>query len=175
MTHFWLLFSPKVWRALIKPRLARLFAPFVEAGLPVILHSDGQIAAILPDLLEIGMTVLNPFQPEVIDHAWLRATFGDRLACYGGISTQTVLPQGSPQDVARAVAESRAVLAPDDTGLVIGPSHRLMTDVPLENVEALLAAITPDQPSHAGSPGYPSSGSQPAEAQRARAGTGGLV
>jgi uroporphyrinogen decarboxylase len=170
-----LLFSPKMWRALIKPRLARLFAPFVEAGLPVILHSDGQIAAILPDLLEIGMTVLNPVQPEVIEHAWLRATFGDRLACYGGISTQTVLPQGSPQDVARAVAECRAVLAPDDTGLVIGPSHRLMTDVPLENVEALLAAITPDQPSHAGSPGYPSSGSQPAEAQRARAGTGGLV
>ena len=175
MTHFWLLFSPKVWRALIKPRLARLFAPFVEAGLPVILHSDGQIAAILPDLLEIGMTVLNPVQPEVIEHAWLRATFGDRLACYGGISTQTVLPQGSPQDVARAVAECRAVLAPDDTGLVIGPSHRLMTDVPLENVEALLAAINPDQPWHAGSPGYRSSGSQLAEAQRARAGTGGLV
>jgi uroporphyrinogen decarboxylase len=136
-----LLFSPRMWRALIKPRLARLFAPFREAGLPVILHSDGQIGAILPDLVEIGLTALNPVQPEVIDHAWLRRTFGDQLACYGGISTQTVLPLGLPQDVGQAVAECLAVLAPDDTGLVIGPSHRLMTDVPLENVEALLTGM----------------------------------
>ncbi|MCL7452890.1 MAG: hypothetical protein M8467_07550 [Anaerolineae bacterium] len=136
-----LLFSPRMWRALIKPRLARLFAPFREAGLPVILHSDGQIAAILPDLVEIGVTAINPVQPEVLDLAWLRRTFGDRLACYGGISTQTVLTQGPPQEVERAVANCVAALAPAGTGLLLGPSHRLMTDVPPENVEALLAAM----------------------------------
>jgi uroporphyrinogen decarboxylase len=140
-----LLFSPGMWRTLIKPRLARMFAPFREAGLPVILHSDGQIAAILPDLVEIGLTAINPVQPEVLDHAWLKRTFGHRLACYGGVSTQTVLPQGSPQEVKRAVADCLAVLAPEGTGLVLAPSHRLMTDVPVENVEALLAAMgTPE-------------------------------
>jgi uroporphyrinogen decarboxylase len=137
-----LLFSPRSWRRLIKPRLARLFAPFVEAGLPVILHSDGQIAAILPDLVEIGLTALNPVQPEVIDHAWLRQTFGRQLAYYGGVSTQTVLPHGTPDQVRAAVSACVDTLAPEGTGLVVAPSHRLMTDIPMENVEALLAAFS---------------------------------
>ncbi len=136
-----LLFSPKTWRALFKPRLARMFAVFREAGLPVILHSDGDIAAILPDLVEIGMTVLNPVQPEVLDHAWLQRTFGSHLAYYGGVSTQTVLPHGTLAEVRAAVDECVQTLAPDGTGLLLGPSHRLMTDIPLENVDALLAAF----------------------------------
>jgi uroporphyrinogen decarboxylase len=140
-----LLFSPRMWRTLIKPRLARMFAPFRKAGLPVIMHSDGQISAILPDLVEIGLTAINPVQPEVLDHAWLRRTFDSRLAYYGGISTQTVLPQGSPQEAKQAVTNCLATLAPDNTGLVLAPSHRLMTDVPLENVDALLAALIAPQ------------------------------
>jgi uroporphyrinogen decarboxylase len=139
-----MLFSPRMWRALIKPRLARLFAPFRETGLPVILHSDGQIGAVLPDLVEIGVTAINPVQPEVIDHAWLRSQFGNRLACYGGISTQTTLSQGSPEVVRGAVTDCVATLAPDGTGLVLGPSHRLMSDVPLENVESFLEAMMTD-------------------------------
>ena len=133
-----MLFSPKMWRQMIKPRLARMFAPFREAGLPVLMHSDGQIADILPDLVEIGLTAYNPVQPEVVDHVWLRNTFGDRLAYYGGISTQTVLPQGTPQDVRRAVAKCVAALAPNGTGLIVAPSHRMMNDIPLANVDALL-------------------------------------
>ncbi len=136
-----LLFSPRTWRSLFKPRLARLFAVFREAGLPVILHSDGDIAEIVPDLVEIGMTVLNPVQPEVLDHTWLRRTFGDRLAFYGGVSTQTVLPRGSPDQVRSAVDDCVRTLAPDGTGLIVGPSHRLQVDIPMENVDALLAAF----------------------------------
>jgi uroporphyrinogen decarboxylase len=138
-----MLFSPKMWRSLIKPRLARMFAPFRAAGLPIIMHSDGQISDILPDLVEIGLTTYNPVQPEVIDHAWLRRTFGNHLAYYGGLSTQSMLPQASPGEVQRAVAECAAVLAPENTGLMVAPSHRLMTDVPMENVEALLEALAP--------------------------------
>jgi uroporphyrinogen decarboxylase len=136
-----MLFSPKMWRRFFKPRLAQLFAPLREAGLPVIMHSDGQIQAILPDLIEIGLSALNPVQPEVLDHSWLRATFGDRLAYYGGISTQTVLPYGAPDVVRKAVADCVKYLAPEGTGLVIGPSHRMMTDIPMENIEALLHAL----------------------------------
>lgn len=133
-----MLFSPKMWREYIKPRLARLFAPFLERGLPILMHSDGQIQNILPDLVEIGLTALNPVQPEVLDHKWLYEHFGGRLAFYGGISTQSVLPLGTPQDVEQAIKACLADLAPEGTGLVIAPSHRLMTDIPLENVEVML-------------------------------------
>jgi uroporphyrinogen decarboxylase len=136
-----MLFSPKMWRKFIKPRLAQMFAPFREAGLPVIMHSDGQIQPIIPDLIEIGLTALNPVQPEVLDHAWLRQSFGNRLAYYGGVSTQTVLPNGSRKDVEKAVQNCIQRLAPEGTGLILAPSHRMMTDIPLENVIALLDAF----------------------------------
>lgn len=133
-----MLFSPRLWRKFMKPRLARMFAPFREAGLPVILHSDGQIAPILTDLVDIGLTVLNPAQPEVINHAYLRETFGSSLAYYGGISTQTVLPSGTPDEVAAAFDACVRELAPDGTGLLLAPSHRLMSDVPTSSVIKLL-------------------------------------
>ena len=136
-----LLFSPAMWRKYMKPRMAKLFAPFRERGLPVLMHSDGQIHKILPDLVEIGLTTLNPVQPEVIEHAWLRENFKGDLAFYGGISTQTVLPYGSPDEVRQAASAAVAELSPDSTGLVIAPSHRMMTDIPMANVEAMLDAF----------------------------------
>jgi len=136
-----LLFSPRVWRTLFKPRLARMFAVFREADLPVILHSDGDIAEILPDLVEIGLTTLNPVQPEVLDHTWLKQTFGDQLSFYGGVSTQTVLPHGTPAEVDSAVRSCIKTLADGGTGLVIGPSHRMTADIPTKNLDALLASF----------------------------------
>lgn len=136
-----LLFSPRMWRNHIKPRLATLFAPFTERGLPVIMHSDGQIQEILPDLVEIGLTTINPVQPEVLNHDWLREKFAGELAFYGGISTQNVLPYGSPKNVVEAVGNCITKLAPERTGLLIAPSHRMMTDIPMANVSAMLQAF----------------------------------
>lgn len=136
-----LLLSPRTWRALFKPRLARVAAVFREAGLPLILHSDGDIAEILPDLVEIGVTVLNPVQPEVLDHAWLKQSFGDQLAFYGGVSTQGVLPHGTAAQMRAAVDACVRTLAADGSGLLLAPSHRLTTDIPMENVDALLEAF----------------------------------
>ncbi len=133
-----LLFSPKMWREFIKPRLARLFEPFKEREMPILMHSDGQIQQILPDLVEIGLTTLNPVQPEVLDHERLYQEFGGKLAFYGGISTQTVLPNGTPDDVKTAARLCIQQLAPRRTGLVLAPSHRLMSDIPIENVVAML-------------------------------------
>jgi uroporphyrinogen decarboxylase len=133
-----LLFSPEMWRQMIKPRLARLFTPFREVGLPIIMHSDGQISPILPDLVEIGLTTLNPVQPEVLDHTWLKSTFEERLTYYGGISTQSVLPYDSPIEVKEAVEKCLHTLAPNNTGLLVAPSHRMMADIPMKNVGALL-------------------------------------
>ena len=136
-----MLMSPAMWRKLIKPRLARMFAPFREAGLPIFMHTDGRVEQILPDLVEIGLTAYNPVQPEVADFTWLRNTFGKRLAYYGGISTQSTMPFGTPDDVRAAVRKAVSELAPDGTGLLVAPSHRMMSDVPLANVDALLAAF----------------------------------
>jgi uroporphyrinogen decarboxylase len=102
------------------------------------MHSDGDIAEIMPDLVEVGLTVFNPVQPEVTDHTWLRKTFGNNLAYYGGVSTQSVMPFGSPAEVRAAVRECARILAPDNTGLLIAPSHRMMVDIPMENVEAFM-------------------------------------
>ena len=136
-----LLFSPRVWRKLIKPRLARLFHAFRGAGLPVIMHCDGDIAAILPDLVEIGLTCLNPVQPEVIQHWRLFQEFGDRISFFGGISTQTTLRLGTPITVRSAAAACRADLAPDGTGLILGPSHCLRSHLPMPNVLALVESL----------------------------------
>jgi uroporphyrinogen decarboxylase len=138
-----MLFSPKLWRQLFKPRLARMFAVFRDAGLPVILHSDGDIWAILPDLVEIGLNGLNPVQPEVMEHGRLHREFGKHLSFYGGISTQTVMPTGTTGQVKEAAAACIRELAPDGTGLVLGPSHRMQSDIPVENVAAMLEAFPP--------------------------------
>lgn len=136
-----MLFSPRMWRKLFKPRLAQMFAVFTDAGLPVILHSDGDIRAILPDLVEIGLTTLNPVQPEVLDHAWLFREYGAKLSFYGGVSTQGVLPNGTPEEVREATLACARDLAPDGTGLVLGASHRMQSDIPVKNVEAMLNAF----------------------------------
>jgi uroporphyrinogen decarboxylase len=133
-----MLFSPKLWRKMIKPRLARMFAPFREAGLPVLMHSDGDIDVIMPDLVDVGLTCFNPVQPEVTDHTWLRETFGNKLAYYGGVSTQSVMPFGTPEQVRLAVKDCARILAPNHTGLVIAPSHRMMVDIPMPNLEAFM-------------------------------------
>jgi uroporphyrinogen decarboxylase len=136
-----MLFSPRTWRKLVKPRLARMFSPFADAGLPVILHSDGDIKSVLPDLVEIGLTTLNPVQPEVLDHSWLAREFGEKLSFYGGISTQSVMPQGDTKLVRKATIDCARALAPSGTGLVLGPSHRMQSDIPPANVDAMLEAF----------------------------------
>ena len=145
-----LLFSPKLWRRMMKPRLARMFAVFREAGLPVILHSDGDIWPILPDLVEIGLNCLNPVQPEVLEHGRLYREFGKHLSFYGGVSTQEVLPKVLPAEVRAATLACIRDLAPDGTGLILGPSHRMQSDIPPENVAAMLEAFP--------NPGAPTSG-----------------
>ena len=139
-----MLFSPTLWRQMFKPRLARMFTVFRDSGLPVILHSDGDIRAILPDLVDIGLTMLNPVQPEVLEHAWLEREFGRHISFYGGVSTQGVLPRGTAAQVREATAACARTLAPHRTGLLLGPSHRMQTDIPVHNVEAMLEAFEKD-------------------------------
>lgn len=133
-----LLFSPELFRKIFKPRYRRMFDVFKNAGLPVIMHSDGDIKEILPDLIEIGLDCLNPCQPEVMDHAWLKKEYGKDLAFFGGLSTQEVLPRAGREAILRAGGNCIRNLASDGTGLIYGPSHRIMSDIPMSSIEAYL-------------------------------------
>ena len=136
-----LLFSPDIWRKMFKPGMKRMFDVFTGSGLPVLMHSDGDIEEIIPDLIEIGLTCLNPCQPEVLEHTRLKKKFGRDLSFYGGVSTQEVLPKGTPDDVRRAARRCIDELASDGTGLIFGPSHRMMSDIPMHNIDALLESL----------------------------------
>lgn len=137
-----LLMSRKMWRQWFQPRLARVIAAARAAKEDVIIeyHSDGKIDDLIPDLIETGVDILNPVQPECVDHAWVKAAYGGRLAFSGGLGVQSVLPFGSPEDV---YAHTRAAIQTlgQGGGYIVGPSHVIERDVPLENILAMLQAM----------------------------------
>jgi uroporphyrinogen decarboxylase len=136
-----MLMSPATWREWFKPRLAKL----VEAGkavnpeLLVFFHSDGFIEPIIPDLIEIGLDVLNPVQPECMDPALIKREYGKDLAFWGTIGTQTTMPFGDAAEVRRVVRERIETVGSE--GLLLAPTHVLEPDVPWENVVAFVEAV----------------------------------
>jgi len=133
--------SPAMYRQWFKPRHAAVIRAAREARphLPVCYHSDGQCWDIIPDLIEIGVTVLNPVQPECLDLARVKKRFGDRLVFWGGIGTQTTMPFAAPDEVYRAVQRTIDVLGP--TGFFPCPTHVLEPEVKWENILAYLQAV----------------------------------
>jgi uroporphyrinogen decarboxylase len=131
------LFGLPTFRTLIKPELARLFAPIKAAGKLVVLHSCGNIEAFLDDLVEIGLDCYQTVQPEVYDFKSIKKRYGGSLTFWGGISTQTTLPSGTTQDVREAVRRAATELG-SGGGYIAGPTHRITPDTPIENVLALV-------------------------------------
>jgi len=130
---------PRMWRALVKPRLARLIGAIKgQAGVRFMLHSCGAIAPILGDLVEIGVDVLNPVQPSAqgMEPAAVKWQFGSRLVLHGAIDQQGVLPHGTPAVVAREVRQRIRDLAPSG-GYILAVSPNIRADVPSENILAL--------------------------------------
>ena len=94
---------------------------------------------IIPELIEIGVEILNPVQPECMDPRRMKE-HGDRLAFSGGLGVQSVLPFGTPEEVREHVRATIQSLGAGG-GLIIGPSHVIERDVPQENIFAMLSAI----------------------------------
>jgi uroporphyrinogen decarboxylase len=138
-----LMMSPAQWRTWFKPRLARMIATAkrIKPDILTWYHSDGKVDPIVPDLIEIGLDVLNPIQPECMDQAWLKREFGDRLSFWGGMGIQTTMPFGTPDDVRAEVKRIIDTLGRPDGGLVIAPTHVLEPDVPWENITAFFEAV----------------------------------
>lgn len=132
-----MLMSPATWRTFIKPYMQRVYDQAHQQGYDVFIHSCGNNALIMDDLIEIGVNVFNPFQPEVIDVAELIQKYAHKLAFYGGLSIQHTLPFGTAEDVRQEV-EHRLGLARQYGGLIISPAHDMPPDIPTENVLAML-------------------------------------
>lgn len=141
-TQLAMMLSPALWRREIKPRLARVIAAARAANPETIMwyHGDGNLSAIVPDLIEIGIQVLNPVQPECIDPADLKAAYGDRLSFWGAVGTQTIMPFGTPDEV-KAYCKTLIETVGRGGGLIVAPTHVLEPEVPWENVEAMVAAV----------------------------------
>ena len=137
-----MLMSPKMWRRWLKPRMAKIIAAAktIKPDIHIFYHSDGDCRAIIPELIEIGVTVLNPIQPECMDPAQLKIEYGDRLAFWGAIGTQSTMPFGTPEQV-RAVVKERIETVGQGGGFLIAPSHVLEPEVPWENVIAFIKAV----------------------------------
>ena len=137
-----MLISPELWRRYLKPRVAEFIRTIkdVSPGLKVAYHSDGNIHSIIPELIEIGIDVLNPVQPACMDPARIKAEFGDRLSFWGTIDEQHTLPFGSPDDVRQEVRQRLATVGKGG-GLILGPTHHVQLDTPLENFRALVETV----------------------------------
>jgi uroporphyrinogen-III decarboxylase len=132
-----LLMSPTVWNELIRPGEQREYDLLHGYGKDVWVHSCGNIEPIIPSLIEMGVNVLNPVQPEAMDIARLKADYGSSLTFWGGVSTQDLLPNGTPEQVKGEARKVRAMMA-DGGGYIFGPSQDIQDDVPLANIAALL-------------------------------------
>jgi uroporphyrinogen decarboxylase len=136
-----IMMSFDLYRTWLKPRLRRVIAAAKSAKPDIIVsyHSCGYVTPFIDDLIEAGIDVLNPIQPECMDFASIHAQYGDRLSFWGTLGTQTVFPFGSPAEVKEQVRRNLEI-AGAQGGLLCAPSHLLEPEVPWENVLAYVEA-----------------------------------
>jgi uroporphyrinogen decarboxylase len=135
-----LIMGPGLWRRFLRPRFARMIEKAKSHGKTTFLHSDGDIQEIIPDLIEVGLDILNPVQPDVMDIYALKREYGRDITFHGGVSVQHVLPDSTPEELR---AEIRRLIREVGAGggFIIGPTHSLGRDIPLENLVVLTEEI----------------------------------
>ena len=136
-----LFMSPEMWRRFLRPGFKAFADLGRRYGCKVTHHSCGSIKPIIPDMIECGLDILNPIQPDVndMDRRELKRRFGDRLCFHGSISIQRTLPFGTPDDVRNEVRERFESLGPGG-GFIFCTAHNIQADTPTENVVALFEA-----------------------------------
>ncbi len=136
-----MLMKLETWRKFLKPRLAATVRT-VKAANPktqFFYHSDGNVEAAIPDLIEAGIDILNPVQPECMDPAAIKRRYGDQLSFWGTVGVQRTMPFGTPDDV-RAEVRARIREVGRGGGLILAPTHVLGPEVPWENILAFFEA-----------------------------------
>ena len=135
-----LFIQPEVFKPIWLPKLKRIFEPVLNAELPILFHSDGKLDEIIDDLIDTGITCLNPMDPYSIDYREYKKKYGNRIALSGNIDIEYPLVKGTPEDVQRDVKEHMDVLKPGGRW-VAGSSHSIVNYIPHENFVAMLNAI----------------------------------
>jgi uroporphyrinogen decarboxylase len=135
-----LIMGPVLWRNYIKPRIRKLYAIVRAAGRTVFIHRCGKVDEIMPDLVECGVDVFNPFQPEVMDVTEIKRRYSRDLTFFGGISTQKTLPYGTVTEVRDEVRRLIDTIGRDG-GYIAAPAHDIPRDARPENVAALLDVL----------------------------------
>jgi uroporphyrinogen decarboxylase len=136
-----IIMGPATWRAVDKPRMAKLIADCrrINPDVFFFIHSDGNVTDLMDDLVEIGFNVINPVQPECMDPVEVKKRWGDRITIHGGVSLQRTLPFGSPAEV-RAEVEHLIRNCGYNGGLVVFPSNVIQPDTSVENIIACFHA-----------------------------------
>jgi len=131
-----LIMGPDIWRKFIKPCVKRLYERIRAHGMLVCQHSCGDNREIISDLVSMGLSIYNTFQPEIYDAAAFAKQWGRELTVYGGISTQRELRYGTPGEVRDAARRMLDILGP--CGYILAPTHQITLDMPGENILALI-------------------------------------
>ncbi len=136
-----IMMSRELYNTYLQPRLKRVIqaAKAIKPDLIVLYHSCGYVTPFIPDLLDAGIDVLNPVQPECMDFGELHAEFGNVLSFHGTLGTQTTMPFGTPNEV-KEVVEKNLKIAGNKGGLWVAPTHILEPEVPFANVKAYVDA-----------------------------------
>ncbi len=130
----------KHWRNFIKPRLKVMYEKVLKAGKIVSIHSCGDNSEILGELIDMGVRIFNPSQPETNDLPTLKKRFGKNIVFEGGIGTQRVLPFGTPSQVKKEVRKAREILGKGG-GYIMTTAKPILPEVPVENASACIEAI----------------------------------
>jgi uroporphyrinogen decarboxylase len=145
-----LIMGPSAWRSFFRPALERMYGEVRAAGKFVLIHSCGDVDELFDELIGMGLSCFNPFQPEVMDVFSLLVHYRGKLAFHGGLSTQRTLPYGRVEDVTHET--QRLLEAGERGGYIFAPAHDVEGDVPLENMLAFLETLK-SQPDYAGNEG----------------------
>ncbi|HDL19174.1 MAG TPA: hypothetical protein ENH29_08975 [Bacteroidetes bacterium] len=137
-----MLISPELWRRFLKPKMAEIISAVkeIDPRVKVAYHSDGYIIPIISDLIEIGLDILNPIQPQSMDPALIKRKFGEHLCFWGSIDEQQTLPFGSSTEV-RAEIHLLLKTIGKDGGLILAPTHNVQLDTPMENFWMMVDTI----------------------------------
>jgi uroporphyrinogen decarboxylase len=136
-----MMLNPALWRRHIKPYTGRLIGTFKALGFKTFYHSCGSIVPVIPDLIEVGLDILDPIQPQAagMNPEALFAAFGDRLSFHGGVDEQELLPHGTPEQVYAETTRIIDVLG-QNGGYIVTAAHAIQGDTPPENVVAMCRA-----------------------------------
>jgi len=131
-----------LWETWLKPRIAEVIdsARQVNPDILIFYHSCGYILPFIDQLIEIGVDILNPVQPECMSFDEVHELYGDRLSFWGTLGTQELLPFGTREEVVQTTI-SRLEKCGEAGGLVIGPTHMVEPEVRWENLTAIIEGI----------------------------------